>query len=124
MSKRNQQQQQQQQQQELERGQLRSGRRFAKRVRDYTTEKELLKHHKNLINQPIYRHSSEAKLANLKYGTLICTTIRVSVTTNPNIVDEYLYDHFFEQFRLHTESPNSGFEVCLTFNCITKNLVR
>ena len=104
-------------------GNEKEDRRTFRKNRAYTSVKQLLSHHAKLVNIPIFKSSREARLANLKYGSLICTTIRFSVKCDSKTLETYLFNHFFEQFRLHTESEEAGFEVLITFNAITKHLV-
>ena len=99
-----------------ERGQTRSGRRFAQaNVGHYRTVAELLQHHQRLLEL-------ESPLA-VRYfrvgrdqGSLLQATLRFSVR-NQN-VRQGLLVHFASLFREHTEGPRTGFEVLITFNAI------
>ena len=101
----------------MERGNLRSGTRFAARnLNYYSTVKELLEHHKRLLNPEPAITTRATRIAGLNFGSLLQTTVRFRF--NSSIIKATLRAVFFNLFREHTPQSDSGFEVVVTFNAI------
>ena len=104
----------------FERGTLRSGERFAARnIAFYKSEKELLDHHKRLLEQEPAVTTRATRIAGLNFGSLLQTTVRFRFDST--VIRPTLRRVFFELFREHTLSADSGFEVVVTFNAILTN---
>lgn len=110
-----------------ERGQLRSGARFAARnLPYYSSLKELLSHHRRLfekepaISQRYFYIGGARSL--LSGRSLMQTTVRYRVDY-PDI-KRHLTSVFHDLFREHTENTTDGFEVVITFNAILSNSER
>lgn len=102
-----------------ERGQLRSGRRFAALNRAYHgSERELLSHHRALL-QPFAGPSTRRFRLSTGGGDLSQTTVRYS--PGYGAIGSHLRSVFVELFREHVEAPDAGFEVVVTFNVILTN---
>lgn len=107
-----------------ERGQLRSGGRFAARNQPfYSTLRELLQHHKRLFaKEPTisqrYFYIGGPRVS-LRGRSLIQTTVRYR-SDYPDI-SQHLKTVFVDLFREHTENSTDGFEVVTTFNAILSN---
>jgi hypothetical protein len=103
-----------------ERSQLRSGARYNARNRPYySSVSDLLSHHQRLlISEPAVTTRS-VRIAGLNVGSLLQTTARFTIDST--IIRPTLRNIFFDLFREHTESSNSGFEVVITFNAILTN---
>jgi hypothetical protein len=101
----------------MERGNLRSGTRFAARnLNYYSSVKELLEHHKRLLNPEPAITTRATRIAGLNFGSLLQTTVRFRF--NSTIIKATLRAVFFNLFREHTPNSDSGFEVVVTFNAI------
>jgi hypothetical protein len=101
----------------MERGELRSGSRFAARnFNYYTTVKELLEHHKKLLDHHPAITTRATRIAGLNFGSLLQTTVRFRFDSS--IIRSTLRAVFFNLFREHTQGAESGFEVVVTFNAI------
>ena len=101
----------------MERGNLRSGTRFAARnLNYYSTVKELLEHHKRLLSHQPAITTRATRIAGLNFGSLLQTTVRFRF--NSTIIRATLRSVFFNLFREHTPGPDTGFEVVVTFNAI------
>ena len=105
-----------------ERGQTRSGRRFAQaNVGHFGSIAELLASHQRLldleaaVSTRIFRIGPHG-------GNLIQATFRYSVR-HENI-RQSLLDNFIRLFREHTENREDGFEVIVTFNAVLSNADR
>jgi len=99
-----------------ERGQTRSGRRFAQaNVGHYGSVAELLRHHQRLLEleSPI---SLRYFRVGRDQGSLLQATLRFSVQ-HSNIRQSLLV-HFTSLFREHVEGSRTGFEVLVTFNAV------
>lgn len=104
----------------VERGSLRSGARFAARNNPYyTSVRELLNHHPRLLEEEPAVASRIARVGELQTGSLLQTTIRFRAGY-PDIRGRLRLE-FLDLFREHTEGPNDGFEVVVTFNAILAN---
>lgn len=107
-----------------ERGQLRSGERFAARnLPFYTNVRDLLRHHKRLFStEPAvsqrYFYIGGPR-ASLRGRSLIQTTVRYR-SDYPDIL-QHLKSIFVDLFREHSENSTDGFEVVTTFNAILSN---
>ena len=100
----------------VERGSTRSGARFAARnVPYYTTPRELLAHHQQLLLPGPVVSTRYAAVGSSR-GTLLQTTIRFR-SDNPRI-REGLRRVFSELLRQRSERSGEGFEVVVTFNAI------
>ena len=101
----------------MERGNLRSGTRFAARnLNYYPTVKELLEHHKRLLNHQPAITTRATRIAGLNFGSLLQTTVRFRFDST--IIRSTLRAVFFNLFREHTPGQDTGFEVVVTFNAI------
>lgn len=106
----------------LERGQTRSGHRFAvANVGYYETIPDLLASHRRLLE---LESSMSTRIFRIgpRSGNLIQATLRYSVN-NENIRASLL-DNFISLFREHTENREDGFEVIVTFNAVLANADR
>ena len=104
----------------IERGFLRSGGRFSARNNPhYPSVRELLAHHRRLLQDEPSVATRINRIGELNTGSLIQTTIRFRAGY-PQI-RERLRLEFLDLFREHTEGPNDGFEVVVTFNAILTN---
>jgi hypothetical protein len=102
---------------EMERGNLRSGTRFAARnLNYYPTVKELLDHHKRLLSHQPAITTRATRIAGLNFGSLLQTTVRFRFDST--IIKSTLRAVFFNLFREHTPGADTGFEVVVTFNAI------
>lgn len=103
----------------VERGQTRSGARFAARnLAYYTSIRELLRHHQRLLSvEPAvttqYAHVGRSR------GTLLQTTVRFRADSQH--IRRDLRQVFLDLFRQHTDGGSGGFEVVTTFNVILSN---
>lgn len=105
---------------EIERGTLRSGGRFAARNNPhYASVRELLSHHRRLLNPEPVVSTRIARIGELQTGSLSQTTIRFPFGF-PNIRQRLRFE-FLDLFREHTENETDGFEVVVTFNAILTN---
>ena len=105
---------------EMERGTLRSGERFAARnYAFYKSEKDLLAHHKRLLDPEPAITTRAARIAGLNFGSLLQTTVRFRFDST--VIRSTLRRVFFDLFREHTTREDSGFEVVVTFNAILTN---
>lgn len=103
-----------------ERGQLRSGARFAARNRPYySSVSELLQHHQRLQAFEPAVTTRSVRIAGLVAGSLLQTTVRFRMDST--VIRPTLRSIFFDLFREHAESSASGFEVVVTFNAILTN---
>jgi len=101
----------------MERGNLRSGTRFAARnLNYYPTVKELLEHHKRLLSHQPAITTRATRIAGLNFGSLLQTTVRFRF--NSTVIKPTLRAVFFNLFREHTPGADTGFEVVVTFNAI------
>ena len=101
----------------MERGNLRSGTRFAARnLNYYPTVKELLDHHKRLLSHQPAITTRATRIAGLNFGSLLQTTVRFRFDST--IIKSTLRAVFFNLFREHTPGADTGFEVVVTFNAI------
>jgi hypothetical protein len=120
MSRRQQQQQQQQQhqQEQSERGQLRSGARFARRNTPYYESfAELRRHHARLFEPDPAVDTRHFRIGeNAQRGTLLQTTLRIRADETPANIRAHLRSVFARLFRLQPERHDTGFEVVVTFN--------
>jgi len=99
-----------------ERGQTRSGRRFAQaNVGHYRSVAELLQHHRRLLEleSPL---SVRYFRVGRDQGSLMQATLRFSV--HHQNVRQSLLVHFASLFREHAEGAHTGFEVLVTFNAV------
>jgi len=104
----------------VERGATRSGGRFAAaNTPHHPSIKDLLDHHKRLLHPEPVVTTRVSKIGSLKNGSLLTTTIRFP-RDYPNKKIR-LAEEFVELFREHSEGPESGFEVVVTFNAILTN---
>jgi len=107
-----------------ERGATRSGARFAARnIPFYSTVRELLAHHQQLLQAgPIV--STRYAAVGSSRGSLLQTTVRFR-SDNPNI-QVGLQQTFADLFRLVPSGQNvlSGFEVVVTFNAVVSDSSR
>lgn len=104
----------------MERGTLRSGERFATRnFSHYTSEKELLAHHKRLLEPEPAITTRAARIAGFNFGSLLQTTVRFRFDST--VIRSTLRRVFFDLFREHTVGSDTGFEVVVTFNAILTN---
>jgi len=102
-----------------ERGETRSGRRFAQRnFGHYPSLRHLEAAHPRLLQleAPL---SQRGFRIGVNRGTLVQATLRFS-TRHPNI-RAGLLDHFAQLFQEHVEDTESGFEVVVTFNAALSN---
>ena len=98
----------------MERGTLRSGERFAARnLAYYNSEKVLLDHHKRLLSEEPAITTRATRIAGLSFGSLLQTTVRFRFDST--IIRPTLRRVFFDLFREHTLSADSGFEVVMTY---------
>ena len=105
---------------DMERGTLRSGERFAARnLAFYKSEKDLLNHHKRLLAEEPAVTTRATRIAGLNFGSLLQTTVRFRFDSS--VIRSTLRRVFFDLFREHTLSGDSGFEVVVTFNAILTN---
>lgn len=103
-----------------ERSQLRSGARYNARNRPYySSVSDLLSHHQRLLISEPALTTRSVRIAGLNVGSLLQTTARFTIDST--IIRPTLRNIFFDLFREHTESSNSGFEVVITFNAILTN---
>lgn len=103
-----------------ERSQLRSGARYNARNRPYySSVSDLLSHHRRLLISEPALTTRSVRIAGLNVGSLLQTTARFTIDST--IIRPTLRNIFFDLFREHTESSNSGFEVVITFNAILTN---
>ena len=103
-----------------ERSQLRSGARYNARNRPYyTSVSELLRHHQRLLSSEPAVTTRGVRIAGLNVGSLLQTTARFTIDST--IIRPTLRNIFFDLFREHDESSNSGFEVVVKFNAILTN---
>jgi hypothetical protein len=101
----------------MDRGTLRSGSRFAARNVSYATSVEqLMYNHKRLTSQEPAIATKAVRIAGLNLGSLLQTTVRFHFDSG--IIKSTLRKVFFNLFQEHTVSPESGFEVVVTFNAI------
>ena len=106
-----------------ERGELRSGARFARRnFAYYSSVAELLRHHQRLLEREpevssrLFRIASGGSRARLSDTSLVQTTIRFRwdyIQILP-----FLRNTFLSLFREYQPSRGAGFEVVTTFNAI------
>lgn len=104
-----------------ERGTTRSGARFAARnIPFYSTVRELLSHHQQLLQLGPVVSTRYAAVGSSR-GTLLQTTVRFR-SDNPNI-QSGLQRTFADLFRLvpRQSQAASGFEVVVTFNAIVSD---
>ena len=103
-----------------ERGQLRSGKRFAALNKPYpSTEAELMRRHQKLLQLRAGPFTRRFRVGN-NLGDITQTVLRYSVH-NPNIAADIKHS-FHELFReAGGEDPRAGFEVAVTFNAILSN---
>lgn len=102
-----------------ERGQLRSGQRFAARnLPYYSSVRELLQHHRRLLE---YFSGPVTRLFRVdgRAGSLTQTIVRFRADHTQ--IEHQLRQIFLDLFREHTESPDQRFEVVVTFNAILAN---
>lgn len=102
-----------------DRGQTRSGKRFAQaNVGHYTSLERLLAHHKRLLEE---EEASSTRLFRLgrDKGYLFQATLRYSVN-HPDLRGS-LVRHFSRMFAGHVEGRTSGYEVAVTFNAVLSN---
>ena len=99
-----------------ERGATRSGARFAARnVPYYTSVRELLSHHQQLLAPGPVVATRYAAVGSSR-GTLLQTTVRFSSENRQ--IREGLRSVFAGLFRQTSERPGEGFEVIVSFNAI------
>lgn len=99
----------------MDRGELRSGGRFAARNRPfYTTIRELLSHHQRLTQDDPAITQREVYISG-GVGNLIQTTVRFPI--NSSRIQQSLYDVFTDLFR-QIDNHEDFFEVVITFNAI------
>jgi len=107
----------------MERGELRSGGRFAARNQPYyTSAKELMSHHKRLLStEPAVAHRLTAIATGRRgsSGTLSQTTVRFRVDSP--VIKSTLKEIFASLFQTVSESRSEGFEVVVTFNAVLCN---
>jgi len=104
----------------MERGTLRSGKRFAARNRPfYSTLRELFQHHPRLLSTVPAVSTEVLRIGNGRQGNLLQTTVRFR-SDHPTIYHD-LRQVFLELFREHTENSTDGFEVVTVFNAILTN---
>jgi len=102
-----------------ERGQTRSGRRFAQaNVGHYPSIQALLADHERLLERETPMTTRVFRIG-AATGNLIQATLRYSVRHNN--IGESLMNNFIRLFREHSESRNDGFEVIVTFNAVLRN---
>ena len=102
-----------------ERGQTRSGRRFAKaNFGHFSSLNELLSRHEKLL-VPFAQPSTRYFEIGVNQGSLMQTTIHFSADFTK--IKQKLLRTFLELFAEHTEEFNSGFEVLVTFNAVLSN---
>ena len=107
----------------IQRGALRSGRRFAaKNQAYYSTVKELLSNHSKLIAREPAIATRFLKIADNNRGSLIRTTVRFR-PDYPHIAHK-LREVFLDLFREHSENSVDGFEVVVTFIAVLTNSYR
>lgn len=107
----------------VERGTLRSGRRFAARNKPYYSSlKELHSHHPRLFHSSPAISSEVLRIGDGRQGNLIQTTIRFR--SDYLHIQPVLRHVFLELFREHTESAIDGFEVVTVFNAILTDAQR
>lgn len=108
-----------------ERGQTRSGGRFAARnVPFYSTIRELLSHHQQLL-QPGPVHTTRYAAVGSSRGSLLQTTIRFR-SDNPSVQQglQRVFSDLFRQLpqqRRRGPDGGGGFEVVVTFNAIVSD---
>jgi hypothetical protein len=101
----------------MERGVLRSGSRFAARnIAFATSVEQLMSTHKRLTAKEPAIATKVVRIAGHNVGSLIQTTVRFHFDSA--IIKSTLRKVFFNLFQEHTVSPDSGFEVVVTFNAI------
>lgn len=102
-----------------DRGQTRSGKRFAQaNVGHYTSLERLLAHHSRLLEE---EEASSTRLFRLgrDRGYLFQATLRYSVN-HPDLRGS-LVRHFSRMFAGHVEGRCTGYEVAVTFNAVLSN---
>lgn len=111
-----------------ERGELRSGSRFARRNQPYfATLQELLNHHRRLLDPEPAITSKYFRVAgngerNTEVNRLLQTTVRFPI--NFSNIRHVLRQQFIDLFREHSERSEDGFEVVVTFNAVLTNETR
>ena len=104
----------------MERGTLRSGKRFAVRNRPfYSTLRELLQHHPRLLSTVPAVSTEVLRIGNGRQGNLLQTTVRFR--SDHSSIYHDLRQVFLELFREHTENSTDGFEVVTVFNAVLTN---
>lgn len=102
-----------------ERGETRSGARFARTNEGYFRSlADLLRTHERLQEEVSPLALQYFRLG-LTEGSLLQATLRFSVTCEN--IGRHLLHAFMQLFREHTEGPQSGFEVLVTFNAVLVN---
>jgi hypothetical protein len=105
---------------DAERGDLRSGARFAARNTSYfATLKELYATHKRLLAPEPVVSTRIARVGESKIGSLLLTTIRFRF--DYAAVAYRLRLELLDLFREHTQNTTDGFEVVVTFNAVLTN---
>jgi len=106
-----------------ERGELRSGGRFAQRnLAYYSSVAELLRHHKRLVlpepevSSRLFRLATGGSRTRFSRCSLVQTTIRFR--WDYTSILPFLRNTFLTLFREYSPSRGSGFEVVTTFNAI------
>jgi hypothetical protein len=101
----------------MDRGTLRSGSRFAARnIAFATSVEQLMSTHQRLTSQEPAIATKAVRIAGLNVGSLLQTTVRFHFDSA--VIKSTLRKVFFNLFQEHTVSPESGFEVVVTFNAI------
>lgn len=104
----------------LERGETRSGNRFASRNTIYfSSVHELFKVHKKLISPEPAVSTRIARVGESNNGSLLLTTIRFPF--HYKSIAHKLKVELLDLFREHTTNSSDGFEVVITFNAILTN---
>lgn len=76
-------------------------------------------HHSRLLQQEPAISTRTVRIAGVRYGTLLQTTVRFPMGSR--LVAPTLRRVFFDLFREQSESSGSGFEVVVTFNAVLTN---
>lgn len=104
----------------MERGTLRSGKRFATRNRPfYSSLRELFQHHPRLLSTVPAVSTEVLRVGSGRQGNLLQTTVRFRADHQSVYHD--LRQIFLELFREHTENSLDGFEVVTVFNAVLTN---
>lgn len=103
-----------------ERGELRSGGRFAARNKaHYSSYKELMSHHKKLQEEEPAITERLTRIFGVADGYLSQTTVRFRFDSP--VIKTTLRSLFNRLFAKHPERAEDGFEVVTTFNCVLHN---